>query len=306
LPIISQQNRVLGVVEVLNKRGGDAFTGEDEVFLRAISTHLALALQRAELVNSYVQAEKMQQYLKLAHEIQMGLVPTVFPGCDKPQLDVYAVLAPALEVGGDLYDFFFLDDNRVCFVIGDVSDKGVPAALFMAITRTAFKISAVANSGAVAATLETVNRFLCERNDSQMFVTVFCGILDLRTGVVEYSDGGHEPPFVIRHGERAELLEKKGGMALGFMDGIPYPTGYVELNPGDALLLYTDGVNEALNAEGRMFHVSGIERTLNSYLDGRSAEEMVTRLVGDVAQFVGSAPQSDDITILALKYEGPL
>jgi serine phosphatase RsbU (regulator of sigma subunit) len=303
LPIISQQNGLLGVVQVLNKRGGGEFTADDEVFLRAISTHLALALQRAELVSSYVQAQKMQQYLALAHEIQMGLVPKTFPAFpDKPQLDVFAVLDPALEVGGDLYDFFQLDENRICFVIGDVSDKGIPAALFMAITRTAFKISAMANSGAVAATLETVNRFLCDGNESQMFVTVFCGILDLRTGLVEYSDGGHEPPFVIRHRDRVELLEKKGGMALGFMDGIPFPTGYVQLNPGDSLLLYTDGVNEALDTEGRMFHVSGIESTLKRHLDGSSAKAMVTALAADVATFVGSAPQSDDITILAMKY----
>jgi sigma-B regulation protein RsbU (phosphoserine phosphatase) len=165
-------------------------------------------------------------------------------------------------------------------------------------------MSALAGSGTVAATLESVNRFLCEGNDSQMFVTVFCGVLDLRTGLVEYSDGGHEPPFVIRHGERAELLEKKGGMALGFLDSISYPTGYVQLNPGDSLVLYTDGVNEALDIDGRMFHVSGIERTLNGYLDGTPAKAIVTGLAADVAGFVGAAPQSDDITILVLKYTG--
>ena len=303
LPIISQQNRLLGVVQVLNKRGGSAFTSEDETFLRAISTHLALALQRAELVDSYVQTQKLQQYLKLAHEIQMGLVPKQFPAFpDKPQVDICAVLDPALEVGGDLYDFFLLDEHRVCFIIGDVSDKGIPAALFMAITRTAFKISAMANPPSVAATLAAVNRFLCDGNDSQMFVTAFCGILDLRTGLVEYSDGGHEPPFVIRDGQRVELVEKNGGMALGFMDGIPFPTGYVQLSPGDSLVLYTDGVNEALDEESRMFHVSGIEQTLNKFVNGASAATIVSSLAADVAHFVGSAPQSDDITILVMRY----
>ena len=302
LPIISQQNRLLGVVQVLNKRGG-VFTEEDESFLRAISTHLALALQRAELVDSYVQTQKLQQYLKLAHEIQMGLVPKDFPAFpDKPELDIVAVLDPALDVGGDLYDFFLLDDHRVCFVIGDVSDKGIPAALFMAITRTAFKISAIGNPGTVAATLETVNNFLCDGNESQMFVTVFCGILDLRTGLVEYSDGGHEPPFIIRHRERVELLDKKGGMALGFMSGLPFPTGYIQLNPGDTLVLYTDGVNEALDLQGRMFHVDGIEKTLSNFVEGVPASVIVDTLVNDVAGFVGAAPQSDDITIMALRF----
>ena len=302
LPIISQQNRLLGVVQVLNKRGEASFTEEDEIFLRAISTHLALALQRAELVDSYVQTQKMQQYLKLAHEIQMGLVPKNFPAFPDKQVDICAVLDPALDVGGDLYDFFLLDEHRVCFIIGDVSDKGIPAALFMAITRTAFKISAMANPPSVASALAAVNRLLCDGNDSQMFVTAFCGILDLRTGLVEYSDGGHEPPFVIRHGDRVELVEKKGGMALGFMDGIPFPTGYVQLNPGDSLVLYTDGVNEALDTESRMFHVSGIERTLDRFVSGASAATVVSTLAADVAEFVGTAPQSDDITILVLRY----
>jgi len=305
LPIISQRNRLLGVVEVLNKRGGTAFTQEDEIFLRAISTHLALALERVELVNSYVQSQKMQQYLKLAHEIQMGLVPKTFPAFpDKPEVDIFALLDPALDVGGDLYDFFLLDENRVCFIIGDVSDKGIPAALFMAITRTAFKISAMANTGSVAATLATVNKFLCDGNDSQMFVTVFCGVLDLRTGLIEYSDGGHELPFVVRHRERVELVQKEGGMALGFMDGIPFPTGYIQLNPGDSLVLYTDGVNEALDIHGKMFHVSGIEKTLSEYLEGVPAETIVRGLTRDVTAFVGTAPQSDDITILVVRYGG--
>lgn len=303
LPIISQQNRLLGVVQVLNKRGEPAFTDEDESFLRAISTHLALALQRAELVDSYVQTQKMQQYLKLAHEIQMGLVPKNFPAFpDNPEIDICAVLDPALDVGGDLYDFFLLDDHRVCFIIGDVSDKGIPAALFMAITRTAFKMSAMAGPPSIATALAGVNRLLCDGNDSQMFVTAFCGILDLRTGLVEYSDGGHEPPFVIRHGKHVELVDKKGGMALGFMDGIPFPTGYVQLNPGDSLVLYTDGVNEALDSESRMFHVSGIQSTLDKFVDCASAAAIVSSLAEDVAKFVGTAPQSDDITILVIRY----
>ncbi|MDZ4798630.1 MAG: GAF domain-containing SpoIIE family protein phosphatase [Bryobacteraceae bacterium] len=305
VPIISQQNRLLGVVQVLNKRGG-VFTDDDQNFLRAICTHLALALQRAELVDSYVQTQKLQQYLKLAHEIQMGMVPRDFPAFpDKPEVDIHAVLDPALDVGGDLYDYFLLDENRLCFIIGDVSDKGIPAALFMAITRTAFKISAMGNSGLVATTLELVNKFLCAGNDSQMFVTVFCGILDLRTGRVEYSDGGHEPPFIIRHKTGVEFVDKKGGMALGFMDGIPFPTGYLQLNPGDTLVLYTDGVNEALDNDSQLFHVNRMDTTLRRYVDGVPASTIVRALVDDVAAFVGSAPQSDDLTIVTLRYLGP-
>src|SRR5437868_7139745 len=132
VPIVNQRGRLLGVVEVLNKQDGGVFTSGDQEFLAAISTHLALALERAELVQSYVQAQKFQQTLQLAHEIQMGLVPKKFPPFpERTDIDIYAVLDPAQDVGGDLYDFFLLDEHRLCFVVGDVSDKGIPAASFM-------------------------------------------------------------------------------------------------------------------------------------------------------------------------------
>jgi len=302
-PILSQENRLLGVVEVLNKQDGAGFTAEDETFLAAIGTHLALALERAETVKAYVEAEKMRQALHLAHDIQLGLLPKKFPAFpNRPEVDLFATLTPALDVGGDLYDFFLLDEHRVCFVIGDVSDKGVPAALFMAMVRTAFKISAMANSGSVASTFERVNEFLCENNDSQMFVTVFGGILDVRTGLIEYSDGGHEPPFLLRQSGHIEMLEKKGGIALGFLPEYTFPTGYIQLNAGDTILLYTDGVNEAFDLQNQMFRTSGIEKSLARYQQGALAVKIVQDLADSVKVFVGSAPQSDDITILALRY----
>src|ERR1051326_7758602 len=198
-PILNQSNHLIGVVQVLNKKSGGAFTREDEQFLDAICVHLGIALERAEMVEAYLQSQIVTKSLELAKEIQMGLVPKDFPALPEfKETDIYAAIIPALEVGGDLYDFFPLDNDRICFIIGDVSDKGIPAALFMAMARTAFKISAIASPESIALTMARVNQFLCESNPQQMFVTAFAGILDVRTGRVEYADAGHEPPFILQ------------------------------------------------------------------------------------------------------------
>jgi serine phosphatase RsbU (regulator of sigma subunit) len=305
-PILSNKGKLLGVVQVLNKLNGEAFGDEDEEFLTAICAHLALTLERAELVEVYVQSQKLQQSLQLAHDIQMGLVPQDFPAFpDKPEIDIYGTLKPALDVGGDLYDFFLLDDDHLCFVIGDVSDKGVHAALFMAMTRSAFKISAMAHpSGWIESIFNVVNRFLCENNHSQMFVTMMGGILDLRTGRIQLTDGGHEPPFVIRKGGKVEVVEKKGGVALAFMNDYPFEASEIQLEPGDVLLLYTDGVSEAMNMKRELFKESRIHASLESVPHDASAEFIVKNLMKNVSNFAGHAPQSDDITILALRYVG--
>jgi serine phosphatase RsbU (regulator of sigma subunit)/anti-sigma regulatory factor (Ser/Thr protein kinase) len=304
-PIITRDDRLIGVVQVLNKAGGEPFNREDEVFLHAICIHLGLALERARLIESYVQAQKMQQSLQLAHDIQMGLLPKKFPAFpDKPEIDIYATIAPAQDVGGDLYDFFLIDDDHLCMMIGDVSDKGIPAALFMAMVRSAFKISALQNAGSVASILRTVNRFVYENNESQMFVTMFAGILDLRTGIIEYSDGGHEPPFILRCRKGVQLFQKQNGLALGFLDDFEYSVGTIQLDSGDALVLYTDGVNEAMNLNREMFRTEALAACLEAVCDEGSADTVTRTIIEHVTQFVSGAPQSDDITVMTLRYQG--
>jgi sigma-B regulation protein RsbU (phosphoserine phosphatase) len=252
------------------------------------------------------------QVLQVARGIQMALLPRAFPAFpDMPQVDIFGTLRPALEVGGDLYHFFALDENRICFMIGDVSDKGVPAALFMAMAQTAFEISAktiLASDGescradSIAGVLDQVNRYLIANNDSQMFVTLFAGVLDLRTGSIEYSDGGHEPPFVMRQGAGVEMLKKNGGIALGFTDPYEFPIGTIKLDPGDVLVLYTDGVNEAMNCDRRMFTTSCIGDTLRTISIGKSAEGICETIISKVDEFVHGTPQSDDIAIVVIRF----
>ncbi len=304
-PILNQANQLIGVVQVLNKKGGGAFTREDEQFLDAICVHLSIALERAEMVEAYLQSQIVAKYLELAKDIQMGLVPRDFPALPEfKEIDIYATIIPALDVGGDLYDFFPLDNDRICFIIGDVSDKGVPAALFMAMTRTAFKISAMASPESIALTLGRVNQFLCESNPQQMFVTAFAGILDLRTGHIDYSDAGHELPFILQPSGNVVKVEKIGGVVLGFMPGHEFSSGTLQLNPGEAFILYTDGVTEAMNVDRHLFGAEAIETTLAKTGQSPTSETIIKTMLEDLHAFVGEAHQSDDITMLVIKYLG--
>lgn len=302
-PIINQKGRLIGVVQVLNKINQPAFTKQDEHFLEAICVHLGIALERAEMVEAYLQGQMLKQSLQLAREIQMGLVPKAFPAFPQiPQIDIFASLEPAQDVGGDLYDYFLLDGNRICFIIGDVSDKGVPAALFMAMVRTAFRIAALASSEPIGSILQKLNVFLCESNQSQMFVTVFAGVLDLRTGSIEYADGGHEPPYVVRRTGGASMIQKVGGLALGFVPEYQFRCGTVQLDSGDSLVLYTDGITEAMNSGRELFGATRIQECLNRAAFGVSAEALTKTLLGGVAVFTAGASQSDDITLLVIRY----
>jgi serine phosphatase RsbU (regulator of sigma subunit)/putative methionine-R-sulfoxide reductase with GAF domain len=320
VPMLSQNQELVGVLEVVNKIDGGPFTQQDEELLRAICTHLCLALNRAETIGAYLRAEKMQQSLHLAREIQMGLLPKAFPAFpDKPEIDIWASVRPALEVGGDLYDFFPLDEDHIFFLIGDASDKGIPAAMFMAIVKTAFQISVQggvltdghefvcarpdAMRGKIASVMRSVNSLLYRNNESYMFVTAFAGILNLRTGEIEYSDGGHEPPFVIHNGS-VEMLNKRGGVALGVVADHPFSVGTIQLQPGDTLVLYTDGVNEAMNGRNQMFCRSTIAHTLADLSLDVSPEQLVGAVFERVSEFAAGAPQSDDITVMAIKYRG--
>jgi sigma-B regulation protein RsbU (phosphoserine phosphatase) len=257
------------------------------------------------MVEAYLQSEVMRQSLELASEIQMGLLPKTFPAFPEiPQIDVFGMVEPAQEVGGDLYDFFLLDGNRICFIIGDVSGKGVPAALFMAMVRTAFRMAALAADGSVASIVGRLNDFLCESNNSQMFVTVLAGILDLRNGSIQYADGGHEPPFIVRASGGATMIEKVGGLANGFISGYVFEDGLIQLDPGDSLILYTDGISEAMNVDHHLFGADRIQESLDRAKPGITAQEITKALLSDVAGFVGGAVQSDDITLLVLRYAG--
>jgi phosphoserine phosphatase RsbU/P len=232
----------------------------------------------------------------------MSMLPKIFPPFpEHREFDIFAAIAPATEVGGDFYDFFFIDEDRLCFAVGDVSGKGVPASLFMAVTKTLFKAIA-SNGGTPGEILARLNTEICRDNDSCMFVTLFCGILNIHTGQVDYSNGAHNLPYYL-HRDGVSLLENTGGRALGVVEQTPYASGRMVLGPGEALLLYTDGVTEAMNPSETLYSDQRLERFLASNR-GSALRQIIGDLVSDVRRFAGQAPQSDDITALALRYFG--
>jgi sigma-B regulation protein RsbU (phosphoserine phosphatase) len=245
--------------------------------------------------------ERIENELKIARTIQMSMVPKIFPPFpNRPEFELYAVIEPAKEVGGDFYDFFFIDDDHLYFVIGDVSDKGVPASLFMAVTKTLIR-SQTSKEMLPDEVLRRVNQDLCVDNDSNMFVTVFCGVLHTRTGEVWYSNGGHNPPYLLTASGEVVTLERTGGMVLGVMEDIPYQTKRITLRTGDGLFMFTDGITEAMNGHNQLFSDARLRAVLH-HINGASSIELIRGVVGEVERFAAGAPQSDDITALALLY----
>ncbi len=249
--------------------------------------------------------ERIESELKIAHNIQMSFLPKKFPPFpEKKEFEIYAVLEPAKEVGGDLYDFFLQDEDHLFISIGDVSDKGVPAALFMAVTKTLMK--GIAEHGIKPSdVLMRVNRELCEENESLMFVTVFCGVLNLNTGEFLFSNAGHNPPVIIRSGEEANWLNIPEGYLLGVMEDAVYKTEKVMLNPNDTIFLYTDGVTEAFNKDEIAYSSKRLLRILDENKNP-TAEGLAEKVMQSIKDFTEEEPQSDDITVLVLTFKGML
>ncbi len=239
--------------------------------------------------------------LNVANEIQQSILPRNF--ISDTNIDMFAKMIAAKQIGGDFYDFFWLDEakDNLSIVIADVSGKGVPAALFMTVSRTLIRAHAYHGSQAPGECLSRVNDALSKDNANAMFVTTFYGILNIKTGVLTYSNAGHNPPHIIRKGAGIESLTKSHGMALGVMDDMLYKDDQVQLNEGDLFFLYTDGVTEAENKDGTLYTDKKLVETLEKYRD-LAVSELVNTIRTDITSFAAGHPQSDDITMLAIRY----
>ncbi|MBM3299289.1 MAG: PP2C family protein-serine/threonine phosphatase, partial [Deltaproteobacteria bacterium] len=221
---------------------------------------------------------------------------------DHTEFEIYAAMEPARQVGGDFYDFFLVDKDRLCLAIGDVSGKGVPAAFFMAVTR--FLVRNLAREGLdPAELLSHLNRELVDDNNACMFVTVFCAILDIETGELIYSSGGHEPAMLLRKGLEVELLKAPGGPVVGLMENVSFKMDKVVLSRGDTLFTYTDGVTEAVDSTGQFFTRDRLRDTVLSS-GCKTAQGVIETLSQVLTAFAQGAAQADDITMMALKFEG--
>ena len=243
--------------------------------------------------------QHMRDELKLAATIQDSALPKNF-SLPTEGIDLHALMTPAKVVGGDFYDFFYINSDHLCLVIADVSGKGVPASLFMMRAKTAIKYYTRSGLGP-AELLQKVNHTLCEGNDADMFVTVWVGILNLTTGRMHCSNAGHEYPLVMRAGGDYEVLKDRHGLALAVMKDIPLPEYELQLNPGDRLFVYTDGVPEAINEKEEAYGLERLADRLNR-LKNVSQEWALENVLQDIRNFAGKAEQFDDITMLGLTY----
>ena len=245
--------------------------------------------------------EKIESELRIAREIQMGMIPKTFPPFPtRKELDQYATLIPAKEVGGDLYDYF-IDEDKLYFIIGDVSGKGIPASLLMAVTRSLFR-SVTLHFDSPAEILTNLNNSLAENNDSNMFVTLFLGILDLNSGKLQFCNAGHNPPIVLR--DSATFMDLIPNLPLGLIDGFQYQQQEKKIYHGTTLILYTDGLTEAENETQMLYGEERLLQLINSSED-LNTQNLVETIIEDVHAHVKSAEQSDDLTLLAIKYNGP-
>ena len=248
--------------------------------------------------------ERIGTELELASKIQSDMLPNIFPPFpDRTDMNIFASMEPAKEVGGDFYDFFLLDEDHLGLVMADVSGKGVPAALFMMISK--ILVQNYAQTGrSPREVLEAVNQQICRNNREEMFITVWLGILDLKTGHMTASNAGHEYPTVCPPGGRFEMIRDKHGFVIGGMDGVKYTDYELQLEAGARLFVYTDGVPEATNAAGELFGTERLLSALNSCADG-TPEQILQAVRAAMDEFVGDAPQFDDITMLCMEYAGP-
>jgi sigma-B regulation protein RsbU (phosphoserine phosphatase) len=251
---------------------------------------------------------RLEEEMDAARALQLGMLPSQFPVCSSAQpMAVHALMQPAREVGGDLYDYFYAGDKTFCFLVGDVSGKGASAAMFMARTRSLVRMTVElwrawrSDDVQPAELAEAVNRELCQNNDERMFVTLFLGLFDTRTGILSFVNAGHPPPHLLRMGGTAVQIDAKPGLPLGVRRHAKYEGRTLAIQPGDAMFVCSDGVFEALNEKGDLFSIERLSQELSA-THHADPVEIVRVIKNAVDKFAGLAPRADDVTALALRW----
>ena len=303
--MVSAYGDMKNIRQAMNKGAFDFATKpiDKDDLQQTIDNAIAEIEHERQLQKEHTQLESLKTDLNGAREIQQYILPREFPPFPEvaDKVDIYASMEAAKDIGGDFYDFFRLDDEHIAFTIADVCGKGIPAALFMAVSRTTIRSQAALHHDPAECLTES-NKMLVSYSVDCMFVTVFYGIYNIKTGLVTYSNAGHNEPCVVRSNGEVEMIPRMKGSALGLIVRKPYLEDTLQLNPGDKLYMYTDGVNEAMNSSSEKF---GNDRMMDIL---RGTQTMDCRQTVDcmregIRNFVGDAEQSDDITMLALKRE---
>jgi len=301
---LQTEDRVIGLIYLDSSHIVKEFTMQDLNLLTVMANMAAVRIENARLAQKEQDERLRARELEQAAMIQRSMLPSRFPPFpERSDFELHAAMVPAKEVGGDLFDFFLLDPERLCFALGDVSGKGVPAALFMAITGTLLRAAALHHTSP-GACLTSINSSLVEKHASGMFVTLFYGILNTRTGVLEYANAGHNAPYIFSPDGKLSALRDLSGPMLGIFDGLQYTTRTTELKAGEAILVFTDGVTEARNRSGEFYEDSRLEAYLAASA-ARPVDDLVRGLQADVERFEAGASRADDITALALRRCAP-
>ncbi|MCR5627182.1 MAG: PP2C family protein-serine/threonine phosphatase [Lachnospiraceae bacterium] len=317
--IILLTNSVIAPIQMVSAEANDFVKNNTKISEKLTSVKtgdeiqtLSESVYKMEVgINEYIdnlqkvtaEKERIGAELNVATQIQADMLPRIFPPFpERKEIDIFASMDPAKEVGGDFYDFFLIDDDHIGLVMADVSGKGVPAALFMVIAKTLIKNRALMG-GSPSEVLAYANDQLCEGNEAELFVTVWFGILQISTGKGLAANAGHEHPVIKRKDGQFELVVYRHSPAVASIAGIPFKQHEFEMNPGDTLFVYTDGVAEATDAHDTLYGTDRMLEALNSASDA-PVEQLVTNVRASIDEFVGDAPQFDDITMLAFKYNG--
>ena len=301
-PILHLTDRAGAIGEGNLDFANDIHTGDEIERLGEQFERMTVSLKEyiRHLTAVTAEKERIGAELSVATQIQASMLPCIFPAFpEREEFEIFAVMNPAKEVGGDFYDFFLVDEDHLALVIADVSGKGVPAALFMVIAKTLIKNNAQAGKSPED-TFESVNAQLCENNDAGMFVTGWMGLWTVSTGELKFVNAGHNPPLLRRAGGAYTYLKARAGFVLAGMEGIQYRLNETRLEPGDTLFLYTDGVTEATDARNELYGEDRLSNVLNSHQEA-SPMELLPWVKADIDAFAAGAPQFDDITMMALR-----
>ena len=308
VPVQQLSEAALNMVEHLEDGNSPEFVVKHDDELRELADSFATMYREvgayiAKLETVTAEKERIGAELDVAAKIQSSMLPCVFPAFpDRNEFDIYATMDPAKEVGGDFYDFFMVDADHLAFVVADVSGKGVPAALFMVIGKTLIKDHTGLHDD-LGEVFTEVNNILCASNSEEMFITAFEGVLNLKTGELRYVNAGHEIPFLCRKGGVFEPFKVRAGFVLAGMQGIRYRAGSIQLEPGDKVFQYSDGIPEAINSEKAPYGMKRLESVLAKNSE-KAPSELLPLVKADVDAFVGDADQFDDITMLCIEFKG--
>lgn len=293
---VKVKEKTIGILEAMNKIGATSFSGDDLELFTAYASQAGVAIENARLHRELIDKEKIEHELKLAQRIQQSFLPSVYP--EVPEFEFYACSLPARSVGGDFYDFIKISENKFLFFIGDVSGKGIPAALYMARATHDFRISSM-HDEEPGRVLKEVNKLLLDSPISGLFVTGFYGLLDCHKKKVRFANAGHNPPLLCRN-NRCDAISEATSAPLGISEDIKFETGEISLLRGDLFILYTDGVTESMNQNKEQFGLKRFSELVPGLIN-LSPENVVKEIINSVKNFTSDAPPRDDITLFSLK-----